>query len=246
MHDGILTACDALLRITCPGPCIYIEHPSAHTTHARARAHADSMRRKTSAFRSSAYRNKLSGTLPAALGALTDLDGLCARPPIPRGGEGPARPRSRRVGALTRACGAAQLPGNERLDRHDRELDRLAGEAHILVRPRPRVHRGVPPGAAHAHSCGGYCLGVLEYSAPWGAAVRPARRGVRVCACVCVCVCVCVCTCVCVCVLVCVCVCLCVCVCVLSRQHTCASTRLHACAAWLCVCVCTRAHVFVV
>ena len=38
------------------------------------------MRRKTSAFRSAAEKNKLSGALPAALGALTDLVGLCARP----------------------------------------------------------------------------------------------------------------------------------------------------------------------
>jgi hypothetical protein len=36
------------------------------------------MRRETSAVRSAAERNKLSGTLPAALGALTDLVYLCA------------------------------------------------------------------------------------------------------------------------------------------------------------------------
>ncbi len=150
------------------------------------RAHADSMRRLTSALRSSAYRNKLSGTLPAALGALTDLVALCARPPIPRGGEGPARPRSRRVGALTRACGAAQLPALERLDRHDRRLDRLAGEAHILVRPRPRVHRGYRGGGARA-LLRRVLFGGTGVLCAVGAAVRPARRGVRVCACVCVC-----------------------------------------------------------
>ena len=66
---------------------------SLNATHTRA--HADSMRRETSVFRSSADGNKLSGTLPAALGALTDLVELCARAPLsPRGGEGPARPRS--------------------------------------------------------------------------------------------------------------------------------------------------------
>jgi hypothetical protein len=139
------------------------------------------MRRETSALRSTAYGNKLSGTLPAALGALTDLVYLCARPPpIPRGGEGPARPRSRRVGALTRACGAAQLPGLERLDRHDRRLDRLAGEARTLV--RPRVHGGYPGGGARALMRRG-TVGGTGVLCALGAAVRPARRGVRVCAC---------------------------------------------------------------
>ena len=59
------------------GPCAYIQHASdIPPTHARA--HADSMRRETSALRSAAGENKLSGTLPAALGALTDLVALCA------------------------------------------------------------------------------------------------------------------------------------------------------------------------
>jgi hypothetical protein len=155
-----------------------LDVPPTHT-----RAHADSMRRETSAVRSSAYENNLSGTLPAALGALTDLVVLCARPPIPRGGEGPARPRSRRVGALTRVCGAAQLPGLERLDRHDRRLDRLAGEAHILVRPRPHVHGGYRGGGARA-LLRRVLLGVLEYSAPWG--LRCDLRCASVCVCACV------------------------------------------------------------
>jgi hypothetical protein len=221
MHASIMNACDSLLRMTClvraPTYSIPLDIPPTHT-----RAHADSMRRETSALRSGAEKNKLSGTLPAALGALTDLVALCARPPIPRGGEGPARPRSRRVGAPTRACGAAQLPGLERLDRHDRRLDRLAGEAHSRVRPRPRVHGGYPGGGARALTrrvlFGG--TGVLCCV---GAAVRPARCGV--CAhCVRECVCVRVCVCVCVCARACVYVRVCLCVCVLSRQHTCAYT----------------------
>ena len=165
-------------------------------------AHACTRRfdaRETSALHSAARGNKLSGTLPAALGALTDLVALCARPAqIPRGGEGPARPRSRRVGALTRACGAAQLPGLERLDRHDRRLDRLAGEAHSVVRPRPRVHGGYPGGGARAPTRAG-TVGGTGVLCGVGAAVRPARCGVRA-HCVRVCVCVCLCACVCVCV----------------------------------------------
>ncbi len=46
--------------------------------------------RLTSARGRSAYGNQLSGAVPAALGALTDLDYLCARPLARR--EGPARP----------------------------------------------------------------------------------------------------------------------------------------------------------
>ncbi len=194
MHDGIMNACDALLRITFLGPCTYIQHASGHTAHVCC-AHADSMRRETSAVRSAADGNKLRGALPAALGALTDLVALCARsPPIPRGGEGPARPRSGRVGALTRACGAAQLPSLERLDRHDRRLDRLAGEAHTLVRPRPRVHGGYP-GCGACALTRRVLLGVLEYSAPWGLRcdLRDAACARTVCVRVCVCVCLCVC-----------------------------------------------------
>ena len=82
--------------------------------------------------------------MPAALGALTDLAILCARPLARR--EGPARPAPP-IGALMRACGAAQRPELEPLDRHDRQLDQLAGEAHVAVR-RPRAQCAYA-GAAH-------------------------------------------------------------------------------------------------
>jgi hypothetical protein len=67
------------------------------------------MRRETSAFRSYAGENKLSGTLPAALGALTDLVALCARAPKParRGRLGAAPlPPSRCAHARVRCCAA--------------------------------------------------------------------------------------------------------------------------------------------
>ena len=199
---------------------VHLHTACVGTYRPHTRAHADSMRRETSALRSGADGNKLSGTLPAALGALTDLVGLCARP-LPqalRGGEGPARPRSRRVGALTRACGAAQRAGLERLDRHDRRLDRLAGEAQRLVRPRPRVHGEYPGGGARANTRAGTVGGTGVLCAV-GAAVRPARCGVRA---------------------HCVRVCVCACVCVVWTSHTgMHAVRAHASAAWPCVCVCT-------
>jgi hypothetical protein len=63
----------------------------------------------TSACCSDVSLNHLTGTLPAALGALTDLVVLCGRPPQAlRHGDGPARPPLRRVGVLTRVrCCAA-------------------------------------------------------------------------------------------------------------------------------------------
>jgi hypothetical protein len=59
----------------------------------------------TSARGRSANGNQLSGAVPAALGALTDLELLCARPLERR--EGPARP-ALPIGALIRVrCCAA-------------------------------------------------------------------------------------------------------------------------------------------
>ena len=101
-----------------PGLCAYIQHPSGHTTH----AHACTRRFDAAAdvaLRSAADGNKLSGTLPAALGALTDLVGLCARPPPrshaagkARRGRAPAesvRPRAR--AALRSVLGSNGLTG---------------------------------------------------------------------------------------------------------------------------------------
>jgi hypothetical protein len=48
---------------------------------------------------------------------------------------------------------------------------------------RARACTGGTAAAAHAHSRGGYCLGVLEYSAPWGLPCD--LRGARAYVCVC-------------------------------------------------------------
>jgi hypothetical protein len=76
--------------------------------------------------------NGLNGTLPAELGKLTDLEHLCAA--LRRRHWWTGR---RRV--LTR-CGGAQRMLPEQAQRHDRQLDRLDGEAHSAV-SAPLRHR---------------------------------------------------------------------------------------------------------
>jgi hypothetical protein len=109
MYASIMHVCDALLRITCLGLCTYIQHasdiPPIHAcVHTPIRC---GWRRRR--LRSAAYQNKLSGALPAALGALTDLVALCARAPKParRGRPGAAAlPPSRCAHARVRRCAA--------------------------------------------------------------------------------------------------------------------------------------------
>ncbi len=160
--------------VRAPTYSIRLDKPPTH-----ARAHADSMRRKTSAVRSSADGNKLSGALPAALGALTDLVALCARPPQSRAagkarrGRAPAESvRSRARVVLRSSLGSNGLTGT---------IGGWIGSLAKLTRlyARARACTGGTAAAAHAHSRGGYCLGVLEYSAPY---TQPVRRSVCACA----------------------------------------------------------------
>jgi hypothetical protein len=191
------------------------------------------MRRETSAVRSAAEGNKLSGTLPAALGTLTDLVALCARPPpIPRGGEGPARPRSAEsVRPRARAVLRSNLLSNGLTGTIGSWIGSLAKLTGLYA--RARACTGGTPAAAHAHSRGGYCRGYGSTLRRGGCGATCAVRRLRA-----------------LCAFVCVCVRLCVClfVCVLSRQHTCAYTPCGCTRArtWLCVCVCPRAHVCLV
>jgi hypothetical protein len=112
------------------------------------------MRRETSALCSYAYGNKLSGALPAALGALTDHVALCARPPIPRGGEGPARPRSAEsVRSRARAVLRSYLGYNGLTGTIGSWIGSLAKLTVLYARARACM--GGTPAAAHAHSCGG-------------------------------------------------------------------------------------------
>jgi hypothetical protein len=185
------------------------------------------MRRETSALRSAAFGNKLSGTLPAALGALTDLVELCARsPPIPRGGEGPARPRSAEsVRSRARAVRRSYLDSNGFTGTIGSWIGSLAKLTYLYARALACMvgYRGSGACALLRRAL----LGVLEYSAAWGL-----RCDLRVEACVrahCVCVCVCVL----------------VFVRLLMRVVSTAHTRMHAmrahaCAAWPCVCVRAR------
>ena len=161
-----------------PGLCAYIQHPSGHTTH----AHACTRRfdaRLTSAFRSAAEGNKLSGTLPAALGALTDLVALCARAPKPapagkaRRRRAPAesvRPRARAV--LRSYLGSNGFTGT--IDSWIGSLAKLT-----LLYARARACMGGTPAAAHAHSRGGYCWGYWSTLRRGGCGAPCAVRRVR-------------------------------------------------------------------
>ncbi len=76
--------------------------------------------------------NNLDGTLPAELGKLMDLKDLCAA----------LRCRCAAIGgpvgaARSRARGGVQQLCDEQPQRHDRQLDRLDGEAHLAVSAAP-------------------------------------------------------------------------------------------------------------
>jgi hypothetical protein len=158
---------------------VHLHTACVGTYHPRARARADSMRRETSAFGSDASRNKLSGALPAALGALTDLVELCARTSaIPRGGDGPARPRSAEaVRSRARAVLRSYLGWNGLTGTIGGWIGSLAKLTGLYARARactggyPRGRRTRTPAAGTVGGTGVLCA--------VGAAVRPARRGVR-------------------------------------------------------------------
>jgi hypothetical protein len=89
----------------------------------------------TTRYRRSAARggrftgtNTLDGTLPAELGKLTDLESLCVALRRRR-----AAHRRDRSAPRSRDCGGVQSMPAEHAQRHDRQLDRLAGEAHLPV-----------------------------------------------------------------------------------------------------------------
>jgi hypothetical protein len=119
------------------------------------------MRRETSAFRSAADGNKLSGTLPAALGALTDLVVLCARPSaIMRGGEGPARPRSAESArSRARAVLRSYLGSNGFTGTIGGWIGSLAKLTFLYARARactggyPRRRRTRTHAAGYCHTC---------------------------------------------------------------------------------------------
>jgi hypothetical protein len=69
--------------------------------------------------------SNLDGTLPAELGKLTDLETLCAALRRLRAAFGGP------VG--TARCGGVQRLSHDQAPRHDRQLDRLDGEAHVAV-----------------------------------------------------------------------------------------------------------------
>jgi hypothetical protein len=85
-------------------------------------------RRSTARVGRGMFENDLDGTLPAELGKLTDLEDLCAALRRRRA----ALRRTGRHRMLTR-CGGAQRLWHEQAPRHDRQLDRLDGEAHVAV-----------------------------------------------------------------------------------------------------------------
>ena len=74
------------------------------------------------------FGNSLDGSLPAELGKLTNLERLCAALRRRR-----AQPwESGRSSMLTR-CGWVQRMWAEQVRRHDRQLDRHDGKAHLPV-----------------------------------------------------------------------------------------------------------------
>ena len=204
---------------------VHLHTACVGTYRPHTRAHADSMRRETSALRSAADGNKLSGTLPAALGALTDLVALCARP-LPQAcaagtaRRGPASAES--VRSRARAVLRSSLHSNGLTGTIGGWIGSLAKLTLVDARARACMG-GYPGGGARALTRAGSVGGTGVLCAV-GAAVRPARCGVRAhCARVCVFVCVCVC----------------VCVFVWTSHRGMHAVRAHASAAWPCVCACT-------
>jgi hypothetical protein len=127
-------------------------------------------RRCTALGGRSIWENGLDGTLPAELGKLTDLESLCAAAAAqPIGGTGRRR-------AIMRS-GGVQTVAAEQVQRHDRQLDRLDGEANLAVSAPLRT------GFRRAHCGDGVgtptVLGVLEYDAT-GRGTRAFRGTQRV------------------------------------------------------------------
>jgi hypothetical protein len=139
----------------------------AHT-HAHAAGPIDA--RLTSARGSDVSSNHLTGTLPAALGALTDLSALCARPLGARR-EGPARPAPPNQRSRTRAVLRSGLESNVLTGTIGSWISSLAKLKILYARLLPP--QGGTPGAAHAHQCSRH-FGVVQYSAR-GVAARPVR-----------------------------------------------------------------------
>jgi hypothetical protein len=110
-------------------------------THAR-------VHQLTSARGSVAAFNKLSGALPAALGALTALVKLCARPLGARR-EGPARPAPPHRCAHARAVLRSDLRSNGLTGTIGSWISSLAKLKLLYARPLPP--QGGTPGAAHVH-----------------------------------------------------------------------------------------------
>ena len=122
--------------------------------------------------------NGLDGTLPAELGKLTDLERLCV---ASHSNGGP-------VGAALTRCGGVQRMWGKQAQGHNRQLDRLAGEAHLHVSALSATRRGRVRTAGLAR-VRRRCCGVLQYDtgcrgqcfgvAPGTAVAEDARGGGR-------------------------------------------------------------------
>ncbi len=217
------------MRITCVGPCTYIQHPSGRTAHTRA-----CTRRFDAAGDVGASQRCLSEQAERHAAGRARRAHRPRRPVRPRlqaraaGKARRGRAPAESVRARARAVLRSYLGYNDLTGTIGGWIGSLAKLTVLCARARACTG-GTPGGGARA-LLRRVLLGVPEYFAPWGL-----RCDLRNAACACA---------LCACVRVCACVCVCLCVCVLSRQHTCACTPCGCTRArtWLCVCVCPRAR----